>query len=128
MRRPAALLLSILALSLPAAATETMTCSAGEQASISVLLGAMDVVAVVKVDMEAGGKSWSTAADGVQRITVGQAFETADQMMIDLTDENLNTVVAQLRLFKASEADDYVSAGTLRVSGVGAFAVSCEGP
>jgi len=118
----------MMALSLPAAATETIVCSNGDRASISVLLGAMDVIAVVKVDIEASGKNWSTAGEGASRITVGQAFETADQMLIDLTDENLNQIVAQLRLFKASEAEDHVAAGTLRIVGAGAFAVTCEGP
>ena len=105
-----------------------MVCSAGDKASIAVLLGAMDVIAVVKVDIEAGSKTWSTSAEGAARIIVGQAFETADQMMIDLTDENVNAVVAQLRLYKASEGEDYAAAGTLRIAGAGAYAVTCEGP
>ncbi len=117
-----------MALSLPAAATETMVCSSGNEVSISVLLGAMDVISVVKADLEAAGKTWSTAGEGASRIAIGQAFETADQMLIDLTDENLAAIVAQLRLFKASEGDDVVTAGTLRITDVGAFAVTCEGP
>jgi hypothetical protein len=36
--------------------------------------------------------------------------------------------LAELRLFKASEGETYARAGTLRIVGMGAWAVSCEGP
>ena len=42
-------------------------------------------------------------------------------------DKDFNKI-AELRLFKASEADAYVSSGTLRIVGMGAWAVACEGP
>jgi hypothetical protein len=104
--------------------------------SIRVLLGAMDVIAVNTVEIEASGRKWSTAGgEGVTLITKGQAFETADQIWIDMTDESVNEVVARLRLFKAlDEGEETESAGTtvtggvLAMPGIGAWAMSCSGP
>jgi hypothetical protein len=118
----------MLALPLPAAATETMICAAGDEASAAILLGAMDVIAVVKADIEIGDQHWSTSEGSGTRITVGQAFETSDQVLIDFTDANVNAIVAQLRLFKTAEGDRLATAGTLRIAGAGAYAVVCEGP
>jgi hypothetical protein len=112
----------------PAKATEWLNCSDGDRASINVLLGNMNVIAVDTVEVEAAGRKWSTRGGDATLITKGQAFETADQIYIDVTDDNVNAIVAQLRLFKASEGDNYVSAGTLRVAGIGAWAVTCSGP
>jgi len=123
----AAVVLIILA-SVPARATEWMVCSAGEEASISVLLGAMEVIAVNDIKIEVGQKIWSTKPGEGTPITKGQAFEGAGQILIDVTDENVNAIVAQLRLFLAEEGDSFVKGGTLRVAGEGAWAVSCEGP
>ena len=128
MKRLAAILGLMILTSVPARATEWLICSDGDKASFSVLLGAMDVIAVNDIKIEAGGKMWSTTPGEGTLVTKGQAFETADQMWIDVTDENVAAVVAQLRLFKASEAEDAVSGGTLRMPGVGAWAVSCSGP
>ena len=118
----------LIALAVPAKATEWLNCSDGDRASFNVLLGNMNVIAVDTVEIEAGGKKWSTRAGDATLITKGQAFETADQIYIDVTDDKVDSIVAQLRLFKASEGEDYVSAGTLRVAGVGAWAVTCSGP
>ena len=112
----------------PAQATEWLNCSDGDKASFNVLLGNMNVIAVDTIEVEAGGKKWSTRDAGATPITKGQAFETADQIYIDVTDDKMDAIVAQLRLFKASEGEDYVSAGTLKVAGVGAWAVTCSGP
>lgn len=120
---------------LPVQATEWMDCSGGEKVDIRVLLGAMDVIAVDTVEIEVNGKKWSTrGGDGVTPITKGQAFETPDQIWIDVTDENVNLIVAKLRVFKAfedgSESGEPSDAkgGTLHMPGIGAWPVSCSGP
>ena len=128
MKRLAAIGVLLVAIATPAKATEWLNCSDGDKASFNVLLGNMNVIAVDTIEVEAGGKKWSTRDAGATPITKGQAFETVDQIYIDVTDDKMDAIVAQLRLFKASEGDDYVSAGTLRVAGVGAWAVTCSGP
>ena len=128
MKRLAAIGVLLIAFAVPAKATEWLNCSDGDKASFNVLLGNMNVIAVDTIEVEAAGKKWSTRGVDATLITKGQAFETADQIYIDATDSNVDAIVAQLRLFKASEGEDYVSAGTLRVVGVGVWAVTCSGP
>jgi len=124
-------------MALPAHATEWMDCGdPTKTVSIRVLLGAMDVIAVNTVEIEASGRKWATVAgEGVTLITQGQAFETSDQIWIDMTDEAVNEIVARLRLFKAvddgGESDGEngpVLGGTLAMPGIGAWPVSCSGP
>jgi hypothetical protein len=122
-------------MALPAHATEWMDCSdPTNSVSFRVLLGAMDVIAVNTVEIVASGAKWSTTAgDGATVITKGQAFETRDQIWIDMTDEQVDQIVARLRLFKAQddggEGDAVpVLGGTLEMPGVGAWAMSCSGP
>ena len=94
----------------------------------------MDVIAVNAIEIEAAGQTWSTSgAAGATRIATGQAFETADQMWLDVTDENMARVIARLRLFKASDdteglENSIAMAGTLALPGLGVWAVSCSGP
>ncbi|MBC8037639.1 MAG: hypothetical protein H7X89_10535 [Rhizobiales bacterium] len=128
MNRLAVIGVLLVASTAPAQATEWLICSNGDKASISVLLGQMEVIAVADIMIEVGQKKWSTKGDGATLITKGQAFETKDQIWIDVTDANVAGIVAQLRLFKASEGDDYVSGGILRVADEGAWAVTCSGP
>lgn len=120
----------LLALVAPAAATESIVCASDDKAaSIDLLVGlGLDVVSISRVTIEAKGKSWGTDLAGEQKIAVGQAFEDAEKMLVDFTDEGVSRIVAALRLFKASEAEDYVTGGTLRVADVGAWAVTCSGP
>jgi hypothetical protein len=135
MKALSAAVLLLASMALPAHATEWMDCSDPTNSiSIRVLLGAMDVIAVNTVEIVASGAKWSTAGgEGVTLITNGQAFETAEQIWIDMTDEAVNEVVARLRLFKAvddgGEGDTAtVLGGTLAMPGVGAWPVSCSGP
>ena len=122
-------------MALPVQATEWMDCSGGEKVNIRVLLGAMDVIAVDTIEIEVNGKKCSTrSGDGVTLITRGQAFETPDQMWIDVTDENVNLIVAKLRVFKAFEdgpedgQPSDAKGGTLLMPGIGAWPVICSGP
>ena len=130
MKRALAAALLLFGLAAPARATEWLECSAGEgKPSIRLLLGAMNVIAANTIEIEAGGKTWSTRSGlGVIPITKGQAFETPDQMLVDVTDADVNEIVAQLRLFTASDGDKTVYGGTLRLKGLGVWAVSCSGP
>lgn len=123
------------ALALPAQATEWVDCSGGETVNFRVLLGSMEVIAIDTIEIEVNGKTWSTrGGEGVTLITRGQAFQTADQMWIDVTDENVNAIVARLRIFKAfedgAEGVEPLDAkgGTLHMPGIGAWPVSCSGP
>ena len=129
MKRLSAALI-LLALAAPAAATESIVCASEDKAaSIDVLVGlGLDVVSISRATIEAKGKTWGTDQSGEQKIALGQAFEDAEKLIADFTDEGISAIVASLRLFKASEGEDFVTGGTLRVANVGAWAVTCSGP
>jgi hypothetical protein len=118
----------MMTMALPARATEWLICADGDKATFNVLLGSMSVIAVDRVEIEVGSKKWSTRGGSATLITKGQAFETPEMIAVDVTDDKSDAVVAQLRVFKASEGEDAVSGGTMRVVGEGAWAVTCSGP
>ncbi len=127
MKRAAAFASLVLCLASPATATETMICvSPQEEVSVSLLMGSLDVIAVVSASVEFGGKRWATDAEGDLKIVVGQAFEDNAMMAVDLSDEGLNRKIAELRLIKTEGSDGLVIAGTVRMPGEGAWPVNCS--
>jgi hypothetical protein len=114
----------------PVAATEWLNCADRDgAASVDLLLGAMDVAAVAGVTISTGDRVWASHVEygPGDPIAVGQAFETADVLVLDLMDEAVANKIAEVRLFKASEGDLFAHGGTLRIVGHGAWAVSCSG-
>ena len=114
---------------MPAFATEWVHCSDdGGAASFDYLAGdGTGVLSIAGLTVTAGEKVWaSDVANGPgDPVSVGQAFEDAQTILIDAVDKDF-VKIAELRLFKASEGDSYVSSGTLRIIGMGAWAVSCD--
>jgi hypothetical protein len=113
----------------PALATEWISCTDRDgAASFDLLVGTLDVLSVAGMTISVGEQVWASHVEygPGDPVTVGQAFETADMLLVDAMDEAVANKVAELRLFKASEgAGEPVLAGTLRVPGYGAWAVSC---
>ena len=130
MLRQAAIALGFCGLAAPALATEWVHCSdATGAASFDFLVGTLDVLSIAGLTITAGDQVWASATaygpgDPVQ---VGQAFEDAETIRIDAMDENMAARVANLRLFKASEGDEFAYGGTLHIPGHGVWAVSCSG-
>lgn len=120
-----------LLLAAPAFATEWVYCGdAAEEASIGLLLGGVDFVNISGITLEAGNAQWASAeAYGPGKpIAVAQTYFGDDQIVVDLTDDNANELLAELRVYVAEEGEDYVQGGILRIPGHGAWVVSCEGP
>lgn len=118
-------------LSSPAFATEWVNCAdATGAASFDLLLGTTDVIAVAGMTITVGEQVWASdvAYGPGEPVAVGQAFETPDMILVDAVDPGVTARIAELRLFKSSEAETLVYGGTLRVPGHGAWAVSCSGP
>jgi hypothetical protein len=135
MLRLAAIAGLVLALAVPAQATERIDCSDGDalNAGVSLLVGAGEVLSVVAAKLDVGDRHWVTSEDyaegeGSLPLAVGQAFEDAETIRVDLMDGSVADKLAELRLFKASEGRDVAYAGTLRAPGLGAWAVTCTGP
>jgi hypothetical protein len=114
----------------PALATEWVSCAApGGEASFDYLVGTLDVLAPVGLNVSVGEQVWASdvAYGPGDPIVVGQAFEDAQTVRIDVMDDGMSALVAELRLFKAEEGDgEPVYSGTLRIPGYGAWAVSCN--
>ncbi|MDB5542738.1 MAG: hypothetical protein JWQ89_4465 [Devosia sp.] len=119
-------------LATPSLATEWINCASPDGgASIDILVGTTDVIAVAGMTITVGEKVWATdpAYGPGDPVSVGQAFEDAEAIRIDAVDPNVTTKVAELRLFKATEDEAAtIYGGTLRIPGHGAWAVSCTGP
>jgi len=118
-------------LATPSLATEWINCASPDGgASFDFLVGTTDVLAVAGMTITVGEKVWATdpAYGPGDPTSVGQAFETDTMILIDAVDLEVTTKIAELRLFKATEADATVYAGTLRIPGQGAWAVTCTGP
>ncbi|CAN5176576.1 hypothetical protein BH10PSE7_BH10PSE7_11440 [soil metagenome] len=129
MRRSSLALLAFLAGVVPASATENILCIADDSVSIMFLVGTTPGLHPLSLAMEAGGKKWSTTgADGATPVLISQSFDTGAMMMLDVTDDNAERVIAELRVTRAhEEGHDPVAAGTLRIAGVGAWTVVCDG-
>jgi hypothetical protein len=113
----------------PAGATASIGCASEDDGvSFDLTMGNLPVLAVVGAFISVGDRKWSTLEGEGEQVIAGQAFGGTDDMRIDLTDPNVERVVAEIRLWRAMEEDDYALGGTLRVPGVGAWAVTCVGP
>lgn len=130
-RRAATAAALLCGLATPSMATEWVNCAAPDgAASFDYLAGTLDVLGIVGMTITVGEQVWATdAAYGPgDPVAVGQAFEMADMVLVDAVDPDLTAIIAELRLFKAEDGDATARAGTLRVPGHGAWAVSCSGP
>ncbi len=125
----ATLVLAALAAAGPAMATEWQHCAdAGGAASFDYLAGeGLSYLQVSALTVTAGEKVWaSDSANGPgDPVSIGQAFEDRDTIRIDAIDKDAQPV-ARLRLFKASEGPSAALGGTLAITGLGAWAVSCD--
>ena len=129
MRRFATFLLLPL-LAGPALATGSIGCegAGGDDVSVELTVGSLPVLAIVGASIRVGEDLWSTGEDAADRMAVGQAFSEEGRMLVDFVDPNFEAVLARLRLVSADEGKDQALAGTLAVSGRGAWPVVCIGP
>jgi hypothetical protein len=121
---------SLCGLATPSLATEWVNCAAPDgAATFDFLVGSVDFLSIAGLNISVGEQVWaSSAAYGPgDPVVVGQAFENNDMILIDAVDEGMAARVAELRLFKSTEADGFVYGGTLRIPGHGVWAVSCSG-
>lgn len=131
MRKTLPIAVLLAGLSSPAFATEWVNCAAPDgAASFDYLAGTLDVLSVVGMTITAGEQVWATdpAYGPGDAVIVGQAFETADAVLIDAVTPDITQTIASLRLFKATEGEFVAYGGVLSIPGRGAWSVSCAGP
>lgn len=128
-RLGAAVLLALLLAGQGALASGGIECSSGDgEAKISVTIGSLPVLSVVRAEISVPGRRLATDGEGGDAIAVGQAFRDSGRIAVDLTDANVEAVVASLRLHEAMEGRMSAMAGILRVAGEGVWPVVCTGP
>lgn len=114
----------------PAMAADWVHCAdPGGSASFDYLPGDdTGVLSVASLTITAGEKVWAsdvTSGPG-DPVSVGQAFEDTDTVRIDALDGKA-AKLAELRLFKTRNVDaPLVYGGTLQITGMGAWVVSCS--
>lgn len=119
----------VLAGAAPAWAAGTIECEAADgAASLLLTVGSLPVLSIVHMEVTAGDRTLSTGGEGEGAISIGQAFRDGNRWLIDATDTNIEGILAEVRLNEAVEGGDTALAGTLRVAGTGAYAVTCIGP
>lgn len=110
-------------------ATEWMYCGDSDAVvDVGFLLGSVDAFMPAAITMSHKATQWTSApvyGEGIS-ITMGQGFANSTSLQVDLYDEGLSTRIAELRLSRAEEGTDIVLAGTLRIPGVGVWAISCD--
>lgn len=125
------ILAASLLLTTPTFATEWMYCgTADDSVSVGVLLGAFQFAQVSATTLHVGEENWSSAevyGPGAP-IHAASAYIDDHQAVIEFADADYNETIAQLRVYIAEEGEDYVKGGVLRVTGRGAWVVSCVGP
>lgn len=127
MRRLAVLCVSALCFAAgPALATGDIFCEAPDRtASVVMGVGHLPVLSIFSVEIEAGGRAWSTNPSHGEEIAVGQGHRDHAGMAVDFTDPDILTVVAELRTLQVTEGSDTVESGWLRIPGVGAWVMVC---
>lgn len=132
MRRLSLAIIAIACLScVPALAGEWVHCADGDgHASFDYLRGdGQNMLSVSALTITAGDRVWaSDPANGPgDPVFVGQGFEDTQTVRIDATDAQRAARIAELRLFRTVEGSSAaVYGGTLRIPGMGAWAVSCN--
>lgn len=118
----------ILATSAPAWASAAITCVSDQGATV--YLGAFvgPELVVNSVEIVADDTHWSTHNVDAEQMVIMQSFSDGESLVIDLTDPNIENIIAKVRLFGADEGGDSVLAGTLHMPNIGVYALICEGP
>jgi hypothetical protein len=119
------------ALAAPAMATEWIYCSdATDYAQIGVLASLGGPFGYSRGTLRVGNENWSMMPDVEPGTAIMGLDSYADdnQLYVKFADDQMNTIIADLRVFIATEGDETVKGGVLDVPGKGAWVVTCEGP
>lgn len=132
MQRVLPLAVALVILIAPSAkATGDLICTAidGSDARVALGIGHLPVLSIFSAEIRARGKLWTYGSgDGAGiPVTPAQAFRDTSRTLVDFTDPNLEQVVAELRIYAASEGPDYLEIGWLRLPGIGLHTLSCVG-
>jgi hypothetical protein len=118
-------LLASLATAAPARASGGFLCE-GESVSLNIATGRLMVLNVLGAYVEAGDRAWSTGPERGEGtpIIVGQAFGDDEQVLVDFTDPNIESILISVRLRFTGEDEDWPLSGTMTAEGT-SYAIRC---
>lgn len=131
MRRFAAAAVFLLAgFAASAQATGTIDCASANKsdAAVTITIGAGPVRVPVRLDISAGGDSWTTDGGDGRAVVVLQSFDEGERFSVDLADPQITEVLVRLRLVRAEGRTGEAEAGTLDIAGAGVHPITCIGP
>lgn len=125
-----------LGLAVPAGATETMSCAALDDSEtyVEINLGFAAVQSPTWIRVGTGDAFWtSLAADLAEdpaalAVTIAQSFADTRGLAVDVADDNGNTLLASVRIFRIEEADSIHQYGWLQLHGRSVHPLACDGP
>jgi hypothetical protein len=119
----------VLASGAPVHAAEWLTCSnADEAVELSLLLGADFALGPVAARLHTRGQSLVTdsAYGAGDLMAIAQSYLGPDLIQVDLRDENLNELLARVRLLQAEADGQMVRVGTVELFGASVWPVICD--
>lgn len=107
----------------PARASGDISC-VGDGVSIDMLVGRLQVLAILRATITMGEEKWSTdpGHEPGTAMTVGQAFEDDRIMLVDFMDDNVERVIGRLRVVNL----EGISAGAFAFEGREPRIVDCS--
>lgn len=111
----------------PSHASGDILCE-GDNVSIDMLVGRLQVLSVLRAVVRIGDKTWSSdqSYEAGTPIEVGQRFEDDRMLLIDFTDESVDQILGRLRAFTLQDGNDSVTAGVFSMKDEGVHVVDCS--
>ena len=110
-----------------AGATGNIVCQSQDGVVVDIQVSNLAASVVSGIEIRTQDRLLSTKMDRGETVFVLQHFIAGDRILIDVTDDNFERIVARIRLFVDLEGDEQTIAGPVRIEGLGVYAMSCEG-
>lgn len=120
----------------PALATETMHCAALDDSEtyVEMNLGFAAVESPTWIRIGTGDEFWTSLAPDLAEdpaavaVTIAQSFSDARGLAVDVADDNVNNLLASVRIFRIEEVDTIHQYGWLQLHGRSVHPIACDGP
>jgi hypothetical protein len=112
----------------PAVAGQGFMCSGPDDVTVQLPLAGGVGLSPLAVEIRVGSRVWASDSEIADAtiISPAQSFHIDDRYYFDFADPNLEGIVVQVRLFAATGLDEPIFAGTLSITDVGAWPITCE--
>jgi hypothetical protein len=112
----------------PAVAGQGLMCSGPDEVDVQLPLAGGGGLSALSVEIKVGSRVWAYESEIADATIIrpAQSFLIDDRYYFDFTDPNLEGIVARVRLFRATGLEEPVFGGTLSITDVGAWPISCD--